>query len=433
MARETEFSGGAFPNGSLGTRAKRCLIVIFQIISIGMITKLSRLVRTTFIGFSMVFVLIRVWDNRVLGNDLATDTLEKMKLLDKVYYANCTFQVQEKCAVIFPDLNPGPTIMTWNFTMQDSKKALIQQALEVRLANPAIVKAPGNPSGFIEVGNPNSASLDQDGNRCIGLESRIITFFDTTKSAQMRTQTMFSITKNNEVNRNGFSHLLYLCKPDSTQLSLPIKKMLWMAGRGFANQIIADEIVETSKGENKLGNIISLKAKGLQGSANPGVWNLKIDPKATYLVREATFTQVNQTKPTFTIVTSGMRTEGSCVFPETALWKEWRGTREVISYFNFNSCRFEFDQAIFEKAVQTAQTEPPYNPYTFVMDFRTNPPSPSQTDATGHPRVKKKVAEDDITETSGVPSNRWLYLFILLFCFFVLILMYIRFRRSKRP
>ena len=127
-----------------------------------------------------------------------------------------------------------------------------------------------------------AASLDADGNRTIGLLSKVATLFDGTKSAQMRTETVFLISPSNEVKPDTQRHLIYLCTPDGPELALSVKKAVWSAGRGYSRYL--HEITQISKLKN---GWTSVSAKGFESPSVLGKWELKIDPNASFIVREA--------------------------------------------------------------------------------------------------------------------------------------------------
>jgi hypothetical protein len=162
-----------------------------------------------------------------------------------------------------------------------------------------------------------------------------------------------------------------------------------------------------------------------------GTWDLKIDPTASYLVREATFTHQQQKNPAFAVSNSGLHVNGSCCFPAKARWTAQADRKDLTCDIEFTAGRFGVNEAILRTAADATKEQEPYPPNTLIWDFRTNPPSATRSDENGKLPVPKEIDQSSPSAVS-LRKNFWFLAFFAINIGLLLALTYYWLHRRGR-
>ena len=159
---------------------------------------------------------------------------------------------------------------------------------------------------------------------------------------------------------------LFRAEPEASTYLLPIKRILWSLGRGYAKYIT--NITRIDQVEDGL---ISLIAEGIDINHREGAkWELAIDPAAAFMVRSARMYINGRETPIISINNSGLKWFGSLCVPEETDWKDTFG-RKSIKALLLEAASFEPDIGFIERAATTMRV--PYPVHTDIVDKRARP------------------------------------------------------------
>jgi hypothetical protein len=284
----------------------------------------------------------------------AAELLKKLRSIDSVYEAGFTLQGSQVVPPPFNAPEAPPTTMRWQFTIAGARRAVLLEAAGPPPARPA----------------PADAEASQ-----VTVRTLNVTVFSDTLSAQRITETHYTMGPDG-AKETGQSTLLSLFAPDAGDLALPPKQALWTAGRGFAPFLLEITSVRALP-----DGLLAVSARGKESPSDVGTWELCIDPAASYLVRQARFTEDRAPRPFCEMSNSGLRTEGPCFYPERATWTINLG-RSRATEITFTSAKLEADQDLLARAEKMVAE--PYPPNALIMDYRTSPKSTFRTDENGN-------------------------------------------------
>ena len=159
---------------------------------------------------------------------------------------------------------------------------------------------------------------------------------------------------------------LDIAVPEAPTYKLPIKKVLWSLGRGYSEHITAITNVKPRD-----DGLLLVTAEGTDVSNRPGArWEMVIDPKAAYMVRQAELYRGAEQTAFLSIVNSGTKWVGArCVPERTQLKAPFEGTRAFEHQHETASDRT--DQEFLRHAELTMNR--PYLVHTDVHDHRMSP------------------------------------------------------------
>jgi len=290
--------------------------------------------------------------NEPTGDDL----LETLRNIDSVYRSGFTISGTE----VIPRSEMRPVIppipMRWTLSMNDSKVAIIHEATE--LPNPE----------FVPESSHQHRSYAPSGHMVVGLFTKRSVIFNDMFSGQCRTDTVVLVAPDNQVEKKGTATVVQYFPPHTPDLSLPVKKALWPAGRGFSQYL--DEVIKIETLSD--GKLLVL-AKGRESDFNLGKWRLVVDPQAVYMVRKAEFfsDQFGSNKPMIVTSNTGTRWLGKCCIPESSEWTHKVSSYKLHHKATLESASFEINAKLIEMAEKNMS--PPYPRNTVLIDDRVKP------------------------------------------------------------
>ncbi len=315
-------------------------------------------------------------------NEWSAALIQKLKDVDSIYLARCTYEVEEKYKSAYDKIWTQPIISNCVLTI-DSKtqrKALIKEVTSNPVPDAEVVWGLGVKNrriggGFIPVGSPRSVWVDSLGNRTISLQTGFVSRFDNEISGNMVIKTRFVVSPSKQVSKDNPLNLLDLNTATSTQLGHQQWRMLLITGRAYSSFFAKIQACKELP-----GGLVEISASCSQYKG--ASWDVVIDPMSSYLVRQARYYQPNEGKPIVKLETEGTITKGSFAMPKKTTWEDhYLGT--FSAEYSFKEGRFEFDEATYRRAEDVVRAKEPYVPETLVSDGRVSPEEDFQADSDG--------------------------------------------------
>lgn len=205
--------------------------------------------------------------------------LKKIQNYDRIYSAALTVRGE---VVESPDVEApymGSPHKEWVLSLQGERHALVETLLDRDLTYRA-------PSEYEQFGDDLlGISFDEEDNLFRHFFTSKAVSYESDRSATVEVSTIVQISPDGKIQSEKESRAVMRYGAGDYTLAFPIKKLLWAMGRGYG--LYLDKASEVSDAENGL---LTLVAEGTCISPEHfGKWELTLDPKAQYLVRNAKF------------------------------------------------------------------------------------------------------------------------------------------------
>ena len=181
--------------------------------------------------------------------------------------------------------------------------------------------------------------------------------------------TVLAVDSTDKSRESGKMHNSSLFGPSDDGPIAPKREFLWSLGRFFSQQI--DQITSV---ENTPDGYVLVEALGRKGNQQKGRWKLRIEPKAAWMVRNASFFW--DRKPDSVNVemkNEGTVWSGAYCIPAKAEINHWGALGNVeTKHFTFDPAVEPFDERLYAETRQVvAQNQ---TPTLALHDFRVSPP-----------------------------------------------------------
>jgi hypothetical protein len=293
--------------------------------------------------------------SRLTGAEIdGPEVLEQLRSLDKVFLQAATINLDSNCHSNWPEPNEATFVQTTLTTDGSS----IGWTSEIFYISPPVYV----------VDNPWNAVDGRTGNYLIWRTTRSSALIESDFQGYHDERILLSVSPDGTFTETEGAPTLELRRADDSEKFLLFKRLLWSSGRGFADHL--DKIVEAEQDQD---GFINIEAHGSHADKiGQGVWKLRLDPDAQYLVRSASFTQTGLVRPTYLFTSTGTKSTAGVPVAEEAVYSMLGNIKTVKA--RTSQFQPKVDQELLDKLRNKLRGRLPKN--TSVRDFRNNPRKP---------------------------------------------------------
>ncbi|MHC4154723.1 MAG: hypothetical protein ACYST6_07360 [Planctomycetota bacterium] len=303
---------------------------------------------------ALIFVMII--PSRLTGAEIGgPEVLEQLRSLDKVFLQAATINLDANSHSNWPERDTTTRVKTTLTTDGSS----IGWTSEIFYISPPVYV----------VNNPWNAVDGRTGNYLIWRTTRSSALIESDFQGYHDERILLSVSPDGTFTETKGVPTLELRRADDSEKFVLFKRVMWSCGRGFADHL--DKIV---KAEQDQDGFINIEADGSSGSKMvQGVWKLRLDPDAGYLVRSASFTPTQLPQPTYLFASTGMKWTGGVPVAEEAVYSVLGNIKTVKA--RTSQFQPKVDQQLLDRLRNKLRGRLPKD--TRVNDFRNNPREPS--------------------------------------------------------
>lgn len=241
--------------------------------------------------------------SRLTGAEIdGPEVLEQLRSLDKVFLHAATINLDSNCHSNWPEPNQATFIQT-TLTTDGSSIGWTSEIFYI------------SPPAYV-VNNPFNPVDGKSGNYLIWRPTRSSALIESDFQAYHDERILLSVSPEGTVTETEGAPTLELRRADDSVKFVLFKRVLWSCGRGFADHL--DKIV---KAEQDQDGFINIEAHGSHADKiEQGVWKLRLDPDAGYLVRSASFTPTGLPQPTYLFTSTGTKSTAGAPVAEEAVY-----------------------------------------------------------------------------------------------------------------
>jgi len=304
----------------------------------------------------VALILVMITGSGLTGAEIdGREVLEQLRSLDKVFLQAATINLDSNSHSNWPERDTTTRVQT-TLTTDGSSIGWTQEISYI------------SPPVYVE-NNPWNPVDGRTGNYSIWRTTRSSALIESDFQAYHDELILLSVSPEGTFTETEGAPSVEVRRADDSEKFVLFKTVLWSCGRGFA-----DHLRKIVKAEQDQDGFINIEAYGSYADKiAQGVWKLRVDPNAGYLVRSASFTRTGLPRPYIVLASTGMKWTGGVPVAEEAVYSIGGDIKAVET----RTSQFEprVDQALLGELRNKLRGELPKG--TRVSDFRNNPREPT--------------------------------------------------------